>query len=61
MTANREYLVSRYGPELTQTTSQINRLTATVEELHEKVGKIIRSTPPPKECITPSYKRAPSQ
>ena len=34
---NREYLVIRYGPELHRTSSQINRLTATLDELAKKV------------------------
>lgn len=33
MTGNREYVVSRYGPEMTATISQINRLTATLDEV----------------------------
>ena len=37
MVGNREYLVTRYGPEMTATTSQINRLTATLEEVATKV------------------------
>jgi len=37
MTGNREYLVTRYGPELTATMSQINRLTATLDEVAKKV------------------------
>lgn len=35
---NREYLVTRYGPELASQTSQINRLTATLDEVSRKVG-----------------------
>ena len=34
---SREYLVMRYGPELAATASQINRLTATLEEVAHKV------------------------
>jgi len=34
---DREYLVTRYGPELAGTTSQINRLLATLEEVAIKV------------------------
>lgn len=37
MEGNREYLVTRYGPEMTATVSQINRLTATLEEVANKV------------------------
>jgi HEPN domain-containing protein len=38
MTTKREYLVTRYAPELTTTLSEINRLMATVEEVARKVG-----------------------
>jgi hypothetical protein len=38
MDGNREYLVSRYGPEMTATASQINRLEATLDEVAEKVA-----------------------
>ena len=34
---SREYLVMRYGPELAGTASQVNRLTATLEEIARKV------------------------
>ncbi|WP_436637644.1 hypothetical protein [Microbaculum sp. FT89] len=37
LAANREYLVSRYGPEMTTSLSQINRLMATLEEIATKV------------------------
>ena len=37
MTGNREYLVTRYGPEMTATVSQVNRLTATLDEVAKKV------------------------
>jgi hypothetical protein len=39
---NREYLVTRYGPELTSTLSQINRLAATLEEVAAKVSAVVR-------------------
>jgi hypothetical protein len=42
MMGNREYLVTRYGPEMTSTASQINRLTATLEEVAIKVTKVVR-------------------
>jgi hypothetical protein len=42
--AQREYLVSRYAPELVAT-SQINRLEATLGEVAEKVTALI--VPPP--------------
>jgi hypothetical protein len=41
MTGNREYLVTRYGPEMTDIVSQINRLTATLEEVAAKVTAIV--------------------
>lgn len=41
MTGNREYLVTRYGPEMTATISQVNRLTATLDELADKVAAIV--------------------
>jgi hypothetical protein len=41
MTGNREYLVTRYGPEMTTTASQINRLTATLEEVAIKVTRMM--------------------
>jgi hypothetical protein len=41
LTTGREYLVSRYDAEMTSTTSQINRLTATLEEVEKKVRKIV--------------------
>lgn len=39
MSAEREYLATRYGPELAATMSQINRLMATLEEVADKVAK----------------------
>lgn len=38
---NREYLVTRYGPEMTSSASQLNRLTATMEEVSRKISKSI--------------------
>lgn len=38
---NREYLVTRYGPEMTSSTSQLNRLTATMQEVSVKVSKLM--------------------
>ncbi len=40
LTSNREYLVIRYGPEMTATLTQVNRVMATLEELSKKVTKI---------------------
>ncbi|MEQ1492000.1 MAG: hypothetical protein ABL932_15770 [Terricaulis sp.] len=39
LNAKREYLASRYGPELAATMSQINRLGATLEEVATKTTK----------------------
>ena len=36
---NREYLVTRYGPEMTNSASKLNRLTATMEEVSSKISK----------------------
>lgn len=52
MTAAREYLASRYGPELSSSLSPLNRLSATLEEVAGKVVPIVsaaqarRSTEP---------------
>lgn len=37
MASNREYLTTRYAPEMTSTMSQINRLIATLDEVARKV------------------------
>jgi hypothetical protein len=44
LSRSREYLVTRYGPELAATTSQINRLTATLDEVGKKVAPLISCT-----------------
>ena len=41
LNANREYLTSRYNPELNTTTSQPNRLAATLDEVAKKVSFVI--------------------
>ncbi|MGX5830100.1 hypothetical protein [Mesorhizobium sp. 43Arga] len=46
LSQNREYLVTRYGPELAATASQINRLTATLDEVATKVTAL--TTLPPR-------------
>ena len=38
---SREYLVTRYGAEMSGTLSQINRLTASLEEVAAKVTEIV--------------------
>ncbi|MBZ9740608.1 hypothetical protein [Mesorhizobium sp. CO1-1-4] len=47
LSQNREYLITRYGPELAATASQINRLTATLEEVAVKVTVLIAKSPRP--------------
>ena len=45
---NREYLVSRYDPDLTLATRHVNRLVATLNELHLKANeRITKSKPAP--------------
>lgn len=46
MTSSREYLVMRYGPETTVTTSQVNRLSATLDEIAGKVTATIKPNLP---------------
>lgn len=41
MTSNREYLVSRYGAEMPASMSEVTRLTATLDEVDNKVSKIV--------------------
>ncbi|MGX5805855.1 hypothetical protein ACWGS9_32245 [Bradyrhizobium sp. Arg314] len=41
LSQNREYLVTRYGPEMAATASQINRLTASLDEVASKVTALI--------------------
>ena len=45
MDGNREYIVARYDVEMTATVSQINRLTATLKEVADKVSVLMN--PPP--------------
>lgn len=41
LSSSREYLVTRYGPEMNATLSQVNRVMATLDELSLKIGKIL--------------------
>jgi hypothetical protein len=41
MTKKREYLISRYAPEFVEQHSELNRLTATLNEVMSKVTKYI--------------------
>ena len=43
--AAREYLVARYDPSLAGSISQLNRLTATLDEIAGKVARIIGTSP----------------
>jgi hypothetical protein len=45
ITKNREYLIVRYGPEVTGLTSQTTELQATMNELSAKVGAAIGVKP----------------
>ena len=45
MTEDREYLISRYGPEMSTTLSEINRLMATLNEVAKKVKSRIDAQP----------------
>jgi hypothetical protein len=40
VTRNREYLMTPYSPQMTAIASQINRLTATLEEVAIKVTRM---------------------
>ncbi len=46
LTDKREYLVTRYDPMLLATTSQVNRLEATLEEVFRKVSLAIDEKEP---------------
>ena len=45
LSAGREYLVSRYGPELAASMSQVNRLIATLDEVANKVTNALAIGP----------------
>ncbi|MBZ9994056.1 hypothetical protein [Mesorhizobium sp. BH1-1-4] len=45
LSQNREYLVTRYGPEMAATASHITRLTATLDEVAVKVTLLIGVSP----------------
>jgi hypothetical protein len=55
--ATREHLVTRYGPELTSTLTQLNRLAATLDEIATKVhfamSKAASTASPRIECAGP--------
>lgn len=39
MTEKREYLISRYGPEIASQHSELNRLSATLDEVMAKIAR----------------------
>jgi hypothetical protein len=43
MTANREYLISRYAPELLKTQSEVNRVAATMNEIAKKARRFLNN------------------
>jgi len=45
MTARREYLISRYAPDMTAQHTELNRLQATLNEVSTKTRKLFQSTP----------------
>lgn len=45
ISSNREYLITRYGPERISNLSQINRLIATLDEVAIKVTNLIAKVP----------------
>jgi len=47
MSEKREYLISRYGPEMVSQHTEVNRLMATSEEIMQKVCKHLNSTQAP--------------
>ena len=54
LSQSREYLVTRYGPEMVSTTSHVTRLTATLNEVAGKVTLLLSSPAVPK---TPSVSK----
>jgi hypothetical protein len=54
LSAAREYLTTRYGPELSATMSQINRLVATLEEVADKVAKDAAIDPAGAQILKPT-------
>ncbi|MDX8437110.1 hypothetical protein RFN25_27155 [Mesorhizobium abyssinicae] len=57
LSQNREYLVTRYGPEMSATASQISRLTATLEEVAVKVTLLIGLSPSQRQASPTSAKK----
>ena len=60
LVSEREYLVSRYGPDQLATLSQRNRVEATLREVQSKVLAAIRDTPGREAKIRPVVEAEPS-
>lgn len=54
LSEDREYLVSRYGPELASTLSQMNRLMATLDEVAKKVQGVVLGQDATGDVVQPS-------
>lgn len=54
LSEDREYLVSRYGPELASTLSQVNRLMATLEEVAKKVQGVVLDQDAKEDMVQPA-------
>ncbi len=57
ISSNREYLITRYGPERISDLSQINRLIATLDEVATKVTDLIAKAPQTRSGTDVSKKR----
>jgi hypothetical protein len=53
--STREYLVTRYGPEMTSTLAQLSRLAATLDEVATKVHFAMSTAP---SAVAPRIERA---
>ncbi|PRY94690.1 hypothetical protein BCF33_0284 [Hasllibacter halocynthiae] len=42
MTRRREYLISRYAPDMTRSHTEVNRLGATLDEVEAKISAFLR-------------------
>ncbi|GCA49900.1 hypothetical protein KGO5_02346 [Sinorhizobium sp. KGO-5] len=53
LSSSTEYLVVRYAPELTSTLSQVNRVMATLDELSQKVPRMVKAARGRRLCPEP--------
>jgi len=60
LSQSREYLVTRYGPEMVSTTSDVTRLTATLNEVAGKVTLLLSSPAVPKAPSVSKRIKAPA-